>query len=111
MRDSDFANWLANVHLKGNGAPLRPAVQSTAVSRCRRIERHEGDLDKHYATDRMAALVGKFDYPAEAEARRLPAAHAIHIDGNVREGTASLRSALLLYRSFLEWRSTAAVRR
>jgi hypothetical protein len=111
VQDSEFASWLASVYRTRKGTPLIVAAQRDAISRCRRVERYEGDLDRHYSHDRMRALIDRFEYSTEAATRRLPAGHKVPITGNMREGTASLKSALKLYREFLAARSIAPVRR
>lgn len=111
MKDSEFGHWLANVYLTWAGTRLIVAAQRDAISRCRRVERYEGDLEGHYSLDRMRALIDRFEYSTEAATRRLPAEHTVPISGDVREGTASLKSALRLYKAFLAARSAAPVRR
>jgi len=111
MQDSEFVYWLANIYLTRVGTPLTVAAQRDAISRCRRVERYEGDLDRHYSRDRMRYLIDRFEYSTEAAARRLPATHAVPITGDVREGTASLKSALKLYCAFLAAQPIAHVRR
>jgi hypothetical protein len=111
MQDSEFASWLASVYLTREGTPLSVAAQGDAISRCRRVERYEVDLDRHYSHDRMRALIDRFEYSTEAATHRLPSGHAVPITGDMRKGTASLKRALKLYREFLDTRSNAPVRR
>jgi hypothetical protein len=111
MLDSEFADWLANAYRTRTGTRLIVAAQRDAISRCRRVERHEGDLDRHYLQDRMNALIVRFEYSTEDAVRCLLPGHAVPISGDLREGTASLKSALMLYRAFRGSRLAAPVQR
>jgi len=106
MQESMFARWLANDYVARHGGRLAVAPQRDALARCRRVEQYEGDLDAHYARDRMRELLQKLEYSTDHEKHRVPPAHSIPITGDIRTGTASLKSALVLYRSFLESRSS-----
>lgn len=111
MKDAELAFWLSNIYVTRRGTRLVVAAQGDAISRCRRVERYEGDLDRHFARDRMRALIDRFEYSTEASTRRLPPAHSVPISGDVRNGTASLKTALRLYCAFLSTPVTAPVRR
>jgi hypothetical protein len=79
---------LEQIHKTKDGSPLTLAAQRDAISRCRRIERHEGNLDEHFKKDKMASLLNSISN------------YSIPIDGNVKNGTASLLNAANLYISF-----------
>lgn len=111
MRDAEFQEWLEHEYVTRRGAPLVAPAQGDAISRCRRVERHEGDLDAHYLRDHMSNLLGKFRYPTDASMTGVEPTHSVPIAGNISNGTASLKSALLLYRRFLESRNTPFTRR
>jgi hypothetical protein len=98
MRD-DFAAWLANTHRTRAGGRLVTAAQRDAVSRCRRVEAAEGDLDKYYDRDQMRELISRFTFSPND----LAPLHHIEISGDVYNGTASLRNSLILYRQFRDW--------
>ena len=84
MQEDRFKAWLA-----GEQAP---GTVTSRISNCRRIERHEGDLDCHYDADGLVGLLARLN-PARPE-------HTIPIDGDVSNGTATLRSAVRIYRNF-----------
>jgi hypothetical protein len=111
MKDLEFAHWLANIYLTRAGRRLVVAAQRDAISRCCRVERYEGDLDRHYSRDRMRTLIDRFEYSTEAATRRLAAGHTVPITGDMHDGTASLKSALKLYRAFLAAQPITPVRR
>lgn len=103
----DFAAWLETSYTTATGSRLVVAAQRNAVSRCRRVEIVEGDLDVHYERDRMDRLIERFTYSRHDTAP----AHRIEIVGDVYNGTASLRRALRLYQLFRESNNSHAVRR
>lgn len=104
MRDDDFAEWLRSTYTTRNGTHLALEPRRDALSRCRRVEGIHGDLDAHYARDQMRRLIGFFAYSVSDARAGLAPAHGVLIYGNVRTGTASLRSALVLYKAFRDCR-------
>ena len=98
MRD-EFAGWLAMTYKTRIGGRLIVAAQRDAISRCRRVEASEGDLDAHYDRDQMQDVLERFTYSRHD----IEPAHLIQISGDVYNGTASLRNALHLYQQFREW--------
>lgn len=96
MRTEQFENWLLDVRgLAENSAKAR-------LSNARTLERYEGDLDVHFDEDRMGGLLARLAYSAEDERRGAQQLHQVPIRGNVRNGTATLKSAANLYREFRE---------
>lgn len=93
MREDGFATWLEKIHKTKDGSPLTLAAQRDALSRCGRIERHEGSLDEHFKKDNMVSLLNSISN------------HSIPIDGNIKNGTVSLLNAANLYLSFCFYRS------
>ena len=67
------------------------------VGRCRRVERHEGDLDAHYDRDRLVGLLKRLK-PGRPK-------HKVPINGNVYGGTAELQSTVRFYRDFRDARA------
>lgn len=86
MQEDKFRVWL------GVERKLNAGSVGSRVSNCKRVEYYEGDLDDHYDTDRLASLMDGLN-PASPE-------HNILINGSVYNGTATLRSAVGLYRQF-----------
>lgn len=81
-------------------------LASDCISRCRRVEEKEGSLYDHYFNDRGRSLLERLFYSKEEADRGSEPAHKIEIVGNkgyhsIREGTASLRNAVLHYFAFL----------
>ena len=70
------------------------------ISNCKNVERYEGDLDQHFDNDRCRNLLHRLTYSAaDQEMKRTPS-HNIPIDGDVRNGSATLKSAVKLYAEF-----------
>lgn len=86
MQRQRFEAWLAGER------ELAPKTVRSRINNCERVERYEGDLDAHYAADELAGLLDRLN-PAKPK-------HKIPIKGNVYKGTATLRSAVRLYRDF-----------
>ncbi len=70
------------------------------ISNCRRVERAEGDLDEHYRRDHLEGILARLTYTTEDGRRSRTPKHQIEITGDVRNGTATLKSAVALYREF-----------
>ena len=77
-----------------------PPTCRSRIGNCSTIEEHEGDLDAAYERDSMASLMERLQYSKADEREGRPARHSIPINGNVYNGTATLRSAANLYLSF-----------
>ena len=88
-----FKKWL-----ELNGKPQN-TIQNR-VSNCRNVENYEGDLDQHFIKDYGLSLLEKLSYSTSDERNNSPAKHKIPIDGNMRNGSATLKQAVNLYMSF-----------
>lgn len=94
MLESDFFTYL----VRDRG--LSPASAESSLSRCKRLERYEGDLDKLHERDGLGSLIASLVYSTEDESQGRKPRHHVPIKGNVRTGTASLKNAAVLYRDF-----------
>lgn len=95
MKTEQFKNWLIEVkEYKSN-------VVQSRITNCRKVERYF-DLDSHFLKDRGCELLALLAYSTEDQRKRLPTKHNIPIDGNLRTGSATLKSAVNLYMCFLE---------
>src|SRR5262245_47219170 len=70
------------------------------LHRAGRVEECHGDLDEHYATDRMASLIEALRYSTDDAPRGRPNPSKIPFDGNIRNNLASYRNAVERYRRF-----------
>ena len=94
MRTGRFEKWLEIVRGLGSG------TIASRVANCRRVERFEGDLDTHFEADGLKRLIERLTYSAEDERLGRRPDHGVSISGNVRNGSATLKSAVKLYREF-----------
>ena len=94
MQEERFRNWLSAERR------LMESTVSSRMSNCRRVEQFEGDLDAQWEADRLDGLTDRLTYSREDERNRKQPNHEIPIDGNVYDGTATLRNAVSLYRDF-----------
>lgn len=90
MNEIGFREWLVE-----QGYDERTV--GSRVSNALRVDRFEGDLDGHFDTDECETLVARLTYSTADERLRNPPRHAIPIDGHVRNGTATLKQAVVLY--------------
>ena len=93
MQTERFSAWL-----RAEG--LSDGTISSRLSTCRRLETYEGDLDEHFDSDRMRGLLDDLAYSSGDEHRGAPPRHKVPIEGNIRNGSASLKSAATLYWQF-----------
>lgn len=85
MNETDFEFWLDNTYLTDRGQPLDPRSRSSMLSNCRRVEKHFGDLDDHYAKDACASLLARI------------LSSPMRIEGDAARVKSSLRSAIALF--------------
>jgi hypothetical protein len=88
-----FIEWLTN-----NGYNDRTI--SSRLSNIQRIEEFEGDLDHHFIDDEMKEILSRLTYGLKEESKSERPKHSIPINGNVRNGTATFKSAANLYKRF-----------
>ena len=86
MKETPFRVWLKVERGLGAG------TVGSRLSNCRRVERHEGDLDAHYDCDELDGLLQRLN-PGAPE-------HGIPIAGDVYNGTATLKNAVSHYFDF-----------
>ena len=98
MRQENFEIWLRSIHLTAKGAHMQDGAISTRVANCKRVEKYEGNLDVHLATDSAAQLLERLNFSAKEKVPK----HRIPIDGNLYKGSATLKTAVNLYKQFHE---------
>ena len=90
-----FKNWLT-------GTNMDKRTIGSRLSNCRTVEKFEGDLDEHFADSKGQRLIQRLEYGADDERSGRDAKHRIPIEGDIRNGTATLKSAVKLYFRFAE---------
>ena len=76
--------------------------------RAERVEQYHGNLDEHYANDRMASLIAMLRYSMDDKRRNLPNPSKIPFEGDIRNNLASYRNAVERYRKFRDDAGDAA---
>ena len=94
MQEIEFSRYLRDV------CDFAEHTAASRVSSCKRIERYEGDLDDLFKADGLVSLLRSLTYSTEDANRNLPARHNVPINGNLRNGTATLKQAAGLYQKF-----------
>lgn len=72
------------------------------ISNCRNVENYEGDLDEHFQKDYGISLLERLAYSTADERDNLPANHKVPINGNIRNGSGTLKQAVKLYMDFMK---------
>lgn len=97
MRLEEFKEWLQDKYI---GVPT---TVNNRISNCKLVEKYYTDLDLHFTTDKCKSIIEDLSYSTENERQNLPPKHLIPIDGNIRNGSATLKQAVKLYVEFCEF--------
>ena len=89
-----FYNWLKSFK------KLDSTTSNARTSNCLRIEKFYGDLDKLYNSDRCVSLIEQLTYTTTDKKLGAKPKHNIPIDGDIYNGTHTLKAALKLYIEF-----------
>jgi hypothetical protein len=73
---------------------------SAQMYRAARVEEHHGNLDEHYANDRLASLIDTLRYSTDDKRHNRPNPSKIPFEGDIRNNLASYRNAVERYRKF-----------
>ena len=93
MKEVDYRQWLKNQKYTAK-------TISSRMSETNRVEKVCGDLDEHYARDRMANLIEALQYSRDDQRRNRPNLSEIPINGDIYNNLATYRSAAELYKRF-----------
>lgn len=93
MNEIDFAKWM-----KSNG--YDESTIRSRISNCQRVSEYEGDLDVHYEKDECKSLLKRLKYSTNDKREGISPRHSIPINGDIYNGTATLRQAVNLYIKF-----------
>ncbi len=96
MREEAFRSWLSRSRNYSSG------TVSSRVSNCKTVERYEGDLVLNFDRDYLNGLINRLTYSSDDQVRNHPARHKIPIKRNVYTGSATLKTAVSLYKQFRE---------
>lgn len=90
----EFKSWLINV--KG----LKSSTAHSRSSNILTIEACYGDIDEIMAAGKVGSILSELVYSRKDERNKLPQKHRIPIDGNIYNGSSTLRQALNRYIEF-----------
>jgi hypothetical protein len=89
VNESQFLNWLCEKYTRG--------TPNSRLSNCKRVEQYEGDLDSHFAENQGFSLIEKLSYSKDDKRNNRKPKHAVPINGDIYNGTATLKQAINLY--------------
>lgn len=98
MKQQEFKEWLENKYVDS------PRTVTNRISNCKNIEKYYGNLDDAYEKDKCNSIIEELSYSKADEENNISQKHLIPINGNIREGSATLKNALNLYIKFREER-------
>lgn len=89
-----------------SGITQNKRVIVDCISRCKRVQRHEGNLVNHYNNDGGKLLLEKLSYSMEEANQGFHPRHSIQFSGtkgfkSIYEGTHSLNTAVRHYFDFI----------
>jgi hypothetical protein len=94
MKKDEFKSWLQAKYPDSN------LTVRNRITNCNTVENNYGDLDEFYKKDRCNALIEEFNYSTDDEREQRTPNHRVPIEGNIRTGSATLKSAIKLYVEF-----------
>ena len=89
----DYRRWLESQDYSGN-------TISTQCSHAVRLEQAYGDLDEHYAADRLERVLASLRYTSDDARAARPNPSKVSVGGDIYKSLASFRAAVGLYRRF-----------
>lgn len=89
----DYRQWLEL-------QKYQPGTITAQLHRAGRVEEHYGDLDEHYAKDRLASVIAALAYSTDDKRHNRPNPSKIPFEGDTRSNLASYRDAVKRYRNF-----------
>ncbi|MBE2274514.1 MAG: hypothetical protein IAE62_09655, partial [Flavobacteriales bacterium] len=94
MRRDEFRNYLL-----ANGKSS--STTNNRISNCQNIENYYGDLDELFKSNKIESILEELEYSLSDEKADKKQKHKVQINGNIRTGSATLKSALKLYIDFI----------
>ena len=80
---------------------LQESTIRTQIYRVKRVEKLHGDLDEHYAQDRIESVIEELKYSVDDQRSNRPNPSKIPIQGDIYNNLASYRKAVEWYRNFV----------
>ena len=95
MKETDYRQWLER-------QDLQEQIITTQIYRVNRVEEFHGDLDEHYARDRMASVIEELKYSRDDQRSHQPNPSKIPFNGDIYSNLNSYRNAVERYRKFMD---------
>ena len=95
MKETDYRQWLEN-------RDYQEKTIAVQIYRVGRVEGFHGDLDKHYAQDRMASVIEELKYSRDDQRSNQPNPSKIPFNGDIYNNLASYRNAVERYKKFMD---------
>ena len=95
MKEADYRQWLEKQDYQKTTITAR-------IYRVGRVEKFHGDLDEHYAQDRMADVIEELKYSKDDHRNHQPNPSKIPFKGDIYNKLVSYRRAVASYRKFME---------
>jgi hypothetical protein len=90
---ADYRQWLER-------QKYQAGTITAQMHRAGRVEEHYGNLDEHYAKDRMTSLIEALTYSTDDKRHNRANPSKIPFEGDIRSNLASYRDAVKRYRKF-----------
>lgn len=100
MQERQFRDYLRDRHVGKSGGALTENTIRSRIANCKRIEAYEGNLDDLVDRDGLSDLLSRLDYTTADQGAGKPLQHKVPIDGDWRNGSATLKAAAELYKKF-----------
>lgn len=100
MQKPQFEHYLRTDHKGKGGLGLSEQTIQTRIGNCKTVEKYEGDLDDFYEHDQFEDLLSRLTYTTADQKAHTPLRHKIPISGDWKNGSATLKAAIKLYRQF-----------
>lgn len=94
MQEEKFKNWLSTER------KLSLKTVQNRISNCRKVENYYSDLNKKYDLDKFSEILSDLTYSVDDEKINKQPNSKIIIKGNLREGFATLKQSVNLYKEF-----------
>ena len=95
MKETDYRQHLEN-------HDYQEKTITTQIYRVKRVEGFYGDLDTHYAQDKMASVIKVLQYSVDDHRNNRSNPSKIPIKGDIRTNLASYRGSVEYYRNFMD---------
>ena len=95
MKETEYRQWLE----------IRDYQEKTIavqIYRVKRVEEFHGDLDEHYARDRMASVIEELKYSRDDQRSNQPNPSKIPFKGDIYSNLNSYRNAVERYTKFMD---------